>query len=140
MTRVEPRPDGTFRPSEDGQWALTLGVDDREGRLVDFVAYFLNNPGRWWLRFRDETPFLGARDLAFAADCGKSIRLFSTPDTWLRAQLRHGDHEAVCVLNWGVDLCPLFDGIEAVVCNTPGLARRLREKLREWEPEVRHAA
>ena len=130
--------DGAYRPDPAGEWAAILAVHDRFGELIDLVSWLPETPSRWWLRVGDETPVLGARALAFAADCGKPIRLFSTPEEWLRARGNRGDH--VCVLNWGVDLCPLFNGVSQILCNTPGLERRLREKLRQWEPEIDHAA
>ena len=138
--RIATSDDGTYQPDPAGEWAAILAVHDRFGELVDLVSWLPENPCRWWLRVGDETPILGSQALAFAADCGESIHLVSTPNAWLSARLRHGDHEVVCILSWAVDLCPLFHGVETVVCDTPGLARRLREKLREWEPEVRHAA
>ncbi len=131
---------GTYRPDPAGEWAAILAVHDRFGELVDLVSWLPENPCRWWLRLGDETPVLGAQALALAADCGKSIRLFSTPERWLRGRGDRGHHRDACVLNWGVDLRPLFDGLSQIWCDTLGLERRLREKLRQWEPEIDHAA
>ena len=137
--RVVTTADGTYRPDPAGEWVAILAVHDRFGELVDLVSWFPENPLRWWLRVGDETPLRGARALAFGADCGKPIRLFSTPERWLGARGARGRHVAVAVLNWSVDLTDLFAGIKNIVCDTPGLERRLREKMREWEPEIGHA-
>ena len=129
--RVEPRPDGTFVPSESGQWALTVGIDDSNGRLCDFCAWFLDDEWHWWLRRGDQCHVLGVQELAFAADCRKTIKLLSTPEAWLRARGR-----GVCVLRWDLDLALLFEGVERVECDSPSLENRFREMLRQWEPEV----
>ncbi len=131
MARIETRPDGTFRPSEVGEWAVTVGVDDREGRLVDFVAWFFASESRWWLRDNDQCPVLGAEELALAVDCGKTIRLHSTPEGWLRGRGR-----GVCILRWDLHLAPLFGGVKQIECDGLDLERRLRAMLRRWEPEV----
>ena len=139
--RIVTKPDGTYQPDPAGAWAAILAVHDRFDELVDLVSWFPENPCRWWLRVGDETPVLGAQALAFGVDCGKSIRLWSTPERWLREgdhrDFHHGD---ICILHWAVDLWPLFDGVSHVLCENLGLERRLRGKLREWEPEINHAA
>ena len=131
MVRIEPRPDGTFLPSEAGQWAVTVGVDDSNERLCDFCAWFLDDEWHWWLRRGDQCHVLGVQELAFAADCHKTIKLVSTPEAWVRSRGR-----GVCLLKWDLDLAPLFEGVERVECDSPNLELQFREMLRRWEPQV----
>lgn len=141
MARISPRTDGTFIRTENGQWAFTLGVDDRDGRLVDFVAYFLSAPATWWLR-RREIPILGAEKLSQAEFYQQPLRLFETPHDWLEAR---GD--GVCVLSWDVDLLPIFQQVFPIVCQSARLKKRLKSSFNKHQPritvqstEVRHAA
>ncbi len=142
MARIEPRPDGrTFVPTENGQWAVTLGVDSREGEIVDFVAYFLEDVGNWWLR-RREIPILGAETLSRAEFYQQPLRLFETPHDWLKAR---GD--GICILSWDVGLLPIFQQVSLVVCQSARLKRRLKSSFNKQHPqitvqptEVRHAA
>ena len=130
ITRIEPRPDGTFRPSESGQWAVTLGIDDREGRLVDFVAYLRNDPGRWWLR-RNESPILGAEVIARAEFFQRQLTLHETPHAWLRAR---GD--GAVVLDWNCDLHEIFRFVPRVHCQSAELRDRLRKSFWKSLPKI----
>ncbi len=130
MTRIEPRQDGTFRPTESGQWAVTLAVDDREGRLVDFLAYLPSDPGTWWLR-RREIPILGAETLSRAEFYQQPLHLFETPHDWLEAR---GD--GVCVLSWDVDLLPIFQQVSPIVCQSARLKRRLTSSFNKHQPRI----
>ncbi len=141
--------DGTFDPDptgQDGQPMVVLGVKDRDGELVDIVAWYPTFPAKWYLRIGDETPILGAHALALAAYYRRSITLYPTPETWLYARLRDRDLDAVAVLDWSVDLRPLFEGVSGITCTAPGLEPALYHSLRNFEPRittvegVRHAA
>ncbi len=134
--RIATSTAGTYQPDPAGRWAAILAVDDRFGELVDLVSWLPENPSRWWLRVGDETPILGARALAFAADCGKRIRLWSTPERWLREGGAGRLHQDVCILHWDVDLWPLFDGVGTVECDCVSLQARFLNALRQWEPEI----
>ncbi len=152
-TRYVTREDGTFVPDpEDGgdrahlPMAI-LGVKDRDGDLVDLACWYFDVPTKWWMRFADECPILGAQALAIAAWYHRRITLYPTPEVWLRARLCDGDRDTVCILDWEVDLRPLFDGVSDVRCVAPHLEARLRRSLRRFEPRittpckgVRHAA
>ena len=147
--RYVTRADGTFAPDPTGQDCypmVILGVKDRHGELVDLVAWYLDAPENWYLRIGDETPVLGAHALALAAYYRRSVTLYPTPEAWLYARLRDRDHAAVCVLDWDVDLRPLFEGVSGVECAHPHLEDRLYDSLRRFEPKittpvgVRHAA
>ena len=158
-SRVQPLASGAYRPSGDGQWAVILGVQDRFDEIVDLVAWLPKDPSRWWLRDGDETPILGARALAFAADCHEPATLLPTPEAWLfahrerpkidarmtGAEVYVGPDAVVCIMDWGVDLGPLFDGVSRVNCESQALSERFTTALRQWEPKItgrrtRHAA
>ena len=134
--RIQPLASGNYRPSDDGDWAVILGVHDRFDELVDCVAWLPDDPSRWWLRHGDETPLLGARALAFAADCHEPVTLLPTPEAWLLAHRERSEGPLVCIMDWGVDLAPLFDGVLRVECDSPDLQKQLLRSLRAWEPRI----
>ena len=134
--RIQPVVGGTYRPDAAGQAAVIIAVHDRYGDLVDLVAWSPDRAFEWWPRHGDECPLLGARDLAVAADCRQPITLLSTPEQWLFAQFKPNSHPVICVLDWGADLGPLFDGVTTVSCGTTGLRARFQKSLRAWEPET----
>ncbi len=130
MVCIEPRPDGTFLPSETGQWAVTLAVDDREGRLVDFLAYLPSDPGTWWLR-RREIPILGAETLSRAEFYQQPLRLFETPHAWLLARGR-----GAVVLDWDCDLHEIFKLVPRIHCRSAALRDRLRKAFWKSLPKI----
>lgn len=133
---IQPLASGNYRPSDDGQWAVILEVRDRHDELADLVAWLPGDPSRWWLRYGDETPILGARDLAFAADCNQPVTLLPTPEAWLFMHSKPNRRAVVCVLDWGVVVGPLFEGVSRVECDSPALCDRFRKALRAWEPKT----
>ena len=125
--RIVVSGDGTYQPDASGQWAAILAVHDQDGEVADLVAWLVDRPGRWWLRY-GEVVVLGARTLAVARYHGDPITLHDTPQSWALAR-----GVGACVLRWDVDLRELLDGIARVDC-APNLADRLRRSLRQWEP------
>ena len=136
VERIVTTTSGTFAPDDHGKLAAVLGVDDRYGELVDLVAWFPDRPSPWWLRHGDDCPILGAAALAQAAWHGEAVKLYSTPEAWLSAQSREGSGWMVCILDWGVDLAPLFDGVSRVNCDSPELQNRLWRAFRKREPRI----
>ena len=134
--QIQPLASGAYRPSDAGQWAVILEVRDRHDELADLVAWLPDDPGHWWLRDGDETPLLGARALAIAADCHEPVTILPTPEAWLFAHRERSEGAVVCVMDWGVDLAPLFDGVSRVDCDSPDLQKRLLRSLRTWEPPI----
>ncbi len=148
--QIQPLASGAYRPSDAGQWAVILEVRDRHNELADLVAWLPGDPGHWWLRDGDETPVLGARPLAFAADCHEPVTLLPTPEAWLfaprerpkldarmtGAEISVGPGAVVCIMDWGVDLAPLFEGVSQVDCDSPELQKRLQRSLRAREPRI----
>ena len=159
LGRVVFLDDGTWRADPSGAPAMLIPVHDRFGGWVDILAYHLDAPCEWRLRFGDECPILGAADLAQAAWYQEPVSLYSTPERWLRARChtRGGDrlhhqggdhrhhhhhhqggdaHHAICILHWGVAVGPLFEGVSRVECDCPELRTRFRKSLRAWEPKT----
>ena len=147
LGRVAFLADGTWRVDPSGAEAVLVPVRDRLGDWVDILAYHLDAPCEWRLRFGDECPILGAADLAQAAWNQEPVSLHSTPERWLRARCRaHGgdrvDHQggghlqAICILHWGVELGPLFEGVSRIECDSPELRDRFRKAIRSWEPKI----
>ena len=130
IVRIQTRPHGTFRASRTGKRAATLGVEDRFGNLTDIVAWF-TSPSPWWLRRGDQTPVLGAKALAIAAWDHTPIALHRTPEHWLKF-----GGEGVCILDWGVDLRPLFQGVPQINCTSRELKERLWCAFRKLEPKI----
>lgn len=140
--RIETLENGLYQPSDDGAWAIILGVSDCSDEIVNLVAWYPDYPGHWWLRYEGEAEALGARALTFAADCEQPITLLSTPDEWLLAHTSylhkdlHSIYPIACILDWGAALEPLFNGIPRVDCNNPELQNRLLRSFQEWEPQI----
>lgn len=147
--RIRPKADGTYHYDAKGQPATTLAVEDRYGNFVDVVAW-ARDPCCWWLRRGLQTPILGARALAIAAWHGEPVKLYGTPKGWLQAHSQADDMDTVyrvCILQPGVDLRPLLDGVSRVNCENADLEEMLRQAMRAWEPKLwsppvvnRHAA
>lgn len=128
--RIVALPNGRYRPIDDGELAYILGVFDVDHELVDLLAWHVGSPGRWWRRFA-AWPVLGARELAKARYYHDPVVLHSTPDAWV---LAGGD--GICLLDWHLDLRPLFEGVSAVRCDSQTLAARFQTAMRRWEPRV----
>lgn len=135
--RIEPLANGTYRPADEGEWAVVVAVHDRHNELVDLVAFFPDDPTRWWLRYGDDCPVLGCGDLATAAYFGDPITLYSAPEAYLFAHARPARGWIACVLDWSVDLGPLFDGVRRVEIGGLDLAHRFLKAVRRGEPVVK---
>ncbi len=133
--------DSTFTADPLGEEAVLIPVHDRHGEWVDTCAYCVADPAEWRVQFDDETPILGAANLARTAFFHDPIVLHPTPESWLQAGCRD-----VVILNWGCPLRELFEGVGEVRCAHPLLKKRLRRNFRNGEPNiasprrVRHAA
>ncbi len=161
LGRVAFLDDGTWRADPSGAPAVMIPVLDRFNDWVDILAYHVNDPCEWRLRFGDSCPLLGAEALAMATYYHDPVTLCSTPERWLRARCRtlgdghldhlgdvdldhlgddqhHGDdqHQAICILHWGVELGPLFEGVSRIECDSPELRDRFRKAIRSWEPKI----
>ncbi len=127
--RIVTEDDGTYSVDPHGRLAALIPVRDRWGEIVDAVAFFHDSPQRWWLRFNDEVPILGARALAMAAWERQPLTLWETPLQWL---LKH--RSGAVVLDWGVDLRTLFEEIPTINCQSKALSDRLQRNFLEFGP------
>ena len=145
MTRPATLSLGRVAFLDDGRWcadpsgfpAVLMAVHNRYGELVDLVAWSPDKPSAWRLRFGDECPILGAADLAQAAWYQEPVFLYSTPERWLIGRRRAPSVPSpVCILDWGVEPGPLFEGVSRIECDSPELGDRFRKAIRSWEPKI----
>lgn len=140
-SRIITFADGRYKRDSSGRPAIIWPVLNSERELVDTLAWHVETPTRWWLRYADDCPLLGARQLAVARYFGDSIQLHPTPQHWL---LAHG--KGVVILRWDFDYRGLFEGVPSVECDCSALKTRIRDSFRRWEPlvistwKVRHVA
>ena len=131
-----------FRHNPDGEPAHLCIARDRYGLPDDLVAWLPDKPERWFVH-EGTCPVLGARNLAIAAAWGDSIAIHPTPCAWITS-----GGEGFVVLDWDMNLVPLFDGIlnidvdDVVDVGHVNIAKRLRENFARFLPKIggRHAA
>ena len=129
--RIATKDDGTYSFDPHGRLAALVPVRDRWGEIVEAVAFYLDEPEQWFLRFGDETPLLGASALNYAEGERQSLQLWETPMQWL---LKH--RTGAVVLDWDVDLRGLFEDIPAIVCQSQALRKRLEENFLQFGPRL----
>ena len=129
--RIKPSSDGTYKPDPAGEPAIILAVTDSLDRWCDILAWFCDDPSKWWCLRDNETPVVGAGNLGVAAFYGGPIVLHSTPEQWLLAGGR-----GACVIRWDMPLTEIFEGVSRVDCDNPELRQCLLRALRRWEPRV----
>ncbi len=133
---IRVMPDGQhFRL--DGKAAATIMlVRDRGGYPADLVAWLIDEPDQWWLHEGDETPIVGAGQLAGAEWVGFPLSIYPTPAAWAASG---GD--GVCVIDWDMNLLHLFDGLDLDVgqlqlATARRLAQRLQDNFRDHWPKI----
>ncbi len=136
LASIRVMPDGQHFRLDGEDRATLLTVRGRGGYPIDLVAWLDGAPGHWWLHEGDETPILGARQLAGAEMTAAPLPIYPTPLAWVEAG---GD--GVCVLDWDMDLGGLFDGLTLDVGHhqagvARALAERLRTNFRTHEPNI----
>ena len=129
--RIAGKNDGTYSLDPHGRLAVLIPVRDRWGEIVDIVAFIQDEPEQWWRRYGDETPILGAQALAQAIFERRELVLWETPLQWLLQRSRGS-----VVLDWGVDLRPIFEDIPAINCQSPALSDRLQQNFLEFGPRL----
>ena len=129
--RIETKSDGTYRVDPEGRLAVVVLVRDRYGEIVDTVAFFPDKPEQGHLRYGDATPILGARALAMAAGERRPLTLWETPEHWL-INCRGG----AVVLDWSVNLRPLFTDIPSITCESQALRDRLLQNFLRFAPKL----
>jgi len=134
--RIRVSPDGcAFNLGGDDK-SSSLFVRDRRGRPVDLVAWREDAPGEWFLHDGDETPILGASQLAGAKWVGFPLSIYPTPAAWAAS-----GGVGVCVTDWDMNLLHLFDGLDLDVGHLPlvharRLAQRLQDNFRDHWPKI----
>ena len=131
MARIKVLDECTFRPKKRGQWAVTVGVNNRDSQLVDICAFFLHDPAQWWLRRRSQTAVLGADRIDYAAFHQQTLPLYQTPYDWLL-----GRGNGAVVLDWGCDLRDIFEGIPEIQCQSITLRKKLRQSYTKFQPKI----
>ncbi len=129
--RIETKSDGTYTVDPQGPLAVLVPVRNRWGEITDIVAFIQDEPEQWWRRYGDDTPILGAQALAHAAFERRPLVLWETPLQWL-LQRRSGS----VVLDWGVDLRPIFGDVPAIICQSAAPRSRLQENFLAFGPRL----
>ncbi len=129
--RIETKSDGTYTADPQGRLAVLVPARDRWGEIADIVAFIQDEPEQWWCRCGDETPILGAWALAHAAWERQPLVLWETPLQWLLHR-----RSGCVVLDWGVDLRPVFEDVPAINCQSPALRGRLQENFLAFGPRL----
>ena len=119
---VRPFGNGLWRPCGEATGAIDahcLPVAPMTGNgLLDIVAWAWDRPGTWWRR-TGRAGWLGDQWLDDPPN-GRSVAVVETPREWLANRC-----EAVCVLDWRVDLAAILDGAPDLICSTARLAARI---------------
>lgn len=134
---IEALEGGLFQESEGGQEALILPVRDAADKIVDIVAWFIG-ADRPWYRLRGIGEILGAKALAQSRwpNIGypahkPELVLYESPKRWLAAVAPN----AICILDWTVNLNSLFAGIDCpIVCESEEIRAHFEETAKLQEP------
>ncbi len=126
VAKIVTTSDGFFEFHDDGRWALIVpeGVPEVPGwdSIEDLVAFFPDEPGRWWRR-RGDVNILSAYN-----QCPwqlSSLTIHEQPLTWLQAGCT-----GICILNWGFDPNTLL-GAGQLLFKTPALRIRFEHRIQE---------
>ena len=126
VAKIVTSSDGFFEFHEDGRWALIVpeGVPEVPGwdSIEDLVAFFPDEPGRWWRR-RGEATFLSAYNQSPWQL--SSLTVHEQPLTWLQAGCT-----GICILNWGFDPNTLL-GAGQLLFKTQALRTRFEHRITE---------
>jgi len=118
QARVRVTGAGFWEFDPTGKLAYILPVLDADGFYIDGVAWFPDQPRRWWL-FDGMATFLGELTLERSKWRGTPLVLSETPADWACSKT-----ETVCLLDWNVSLVSLLAGVSMIACN-----RRLQRRI-----------
>lgn len=114
---------GYFDPAEDGQLAVLVPIFPDAPSDDDMVAFFADNPSRWW---RNSTaPILNPDAIDRAIHFQEPLAVWSSPLSWLRAG---GD--GVVILTDDLDVGFHLRGVPTVNAETVELAQTIDRRLR----------
>jgi hypothetical protein len=112
----------TYEPSfEQGEAAAIMPASDEEG-LIDLVACRLRD--RRIATRRRNARALGEHWIEVALFHHLALPLFADPLRWLANDMR-----GVVILDWS-QIGFVLDGLDAVVCDSPSLAKRVHDTTR----------
>jgi hypothetical protein len=124
---VRPYPGGTFEPLPEHEPGAVevrlLRVHSRDRELIDIIAWAPEKPSTWWT-LNDLVTHIGTDALSYAAWTGKPAYFVETPQRFIECGKR-----VACVIDWTADINSVIGMCESVVCETPALARRMRETI-----------
>jgi hypothetical protein len=121
MAPVETHRGGLFDIADDGALAVLLPVGEWDGLnwiLDDIVAFYPDQPDRWWLR-RGAVQILGSGNIR--PEAVFPLALHDTPLSWLQAGA-----SGVCVIDWRADPDVFAGPIEA---ESHSLKARLERRI-----------
>jgi hypothetical protein len=122
----------TYEPMPGGKRAfivpaVPLRDDVFDDDVGDLIAWFPDNPSRWWHRF-GLVPFLNFEAVERAAWFREPLSLWSTPLSWLRAA-----GKGAVILDNAVHLPLWFGGITDIASEDIALARRIKRAMQQQE-------
>lgn len=120
---INGSPDGRFELDAAGRKAVVLNIPGPGAEPTDLVAWFPNDPWKWWLRF-GAAAVLGTAAIERAEFLGCPLTLFSTPQAWLFAK-----GKGACVLRWNIELTLYLGTVDRIVADSPPLAARINAAL-----------
>lgn len=133
--RIEISPDGTYHEHDGGDMAAEIPIYERPRVMVDFVAWKIRHPKKWWTKHG--AALLGEGALVQTLWDGISVNLYETPASWVKAN----DEWGVCILNWGRNPEITLSGASVVICESKRLAAGLEKKIAHFNKplfEIRH--
>ena len=116
---------GNFQFAADGAAAFIMAGQMGDDLAADLVAFYLDQPTRWWRR-------LGVIDVlnydaVLRASCtGELLTLWPTPLDWLQASMN-----GAVILDHQMPLAPLLDGVSEVFTPDVNHGRRLQRQLHQ---------
>ena len=124
QSRIEVwRSDNSFEYAEDGRGAHLLAVTGLGGRMEDVVAWFPEDPERWFLR-RGVGVILGLEEVERCQYMGDPLHLYETPASWAAT----GGTGGAAVIEWKSHL-PFWLWDLEIHCESERLARRLKRAI-----------
>ena len=113
VAAIETHPLGIFDFAEHGRRAFIQPVlsGGEFTDIVDLIAWFPDNPGRWWTRCYSGVP-LGDDQLFYAAYWEEPLTLRATPLDWLCA-----GGAGVCIVDWKMP-APELRSVPELMCET----------------------
>ena len=120
--------DQTYQPIASGKLASIIAVD-RE--VSDLIAWFRENPGRWWFR-RNVMPILNPERIDRAVHFDEPLKIFSTPDAWLKNR-----GAGIVVLDWRSNIPLWLSGADRLIVDDSKIGRRIEAAYQREAPQIK---